>query len=306
MLSTNITTATITPRPMSLLAQRGYTERAEVKQMYDPNPKTAIGFNETRRDEEMRKRTVSRLAQLTSSHVNKSDGTRGRDMQTFDDMNMYDTVFAFYVYSPENPACWDRNLRSGKQKINMKHQQIVRPGLPYMKATDVILEAVKVMGYDKSWNTIKKCADRFRDKLTECKGNRLLALGDMTSSNRDGREPTNAKYTDPNCQTWMKEANDNINGGGSWMDLSVEYNSICQANNRRDLEGCNISLWRWAGHFGWSGHRRWIKPLLLNVHMVRKNMLIKGEHPTYIVLDIQLNFSLFFPHLTFFQIDETS
>jgi len=172
---------------MSLLAKAGYTQRAEVRQMYDPNPKTAIGNNQTRRDAKIRKRKVSRLAQLTSSDVNKSDGTRGRDMQTFDDMNMYYTVFAFYVYTPENPACWDPNLRfSGKQRINMKHPQIVRsPTLPYMKATDVILKAVALMGYDKSWNTIKKCADRFRDKLTECKGNKLLALGDMTSSNRE-------------------------------------------------------------------------------------------------------------------------
>ena len=68
-----------------------------------------------------------------------------------------------------------------------------------------------------------------------------------------------------------KDANDKLEGGGSYEDLAREYNKICRRKGlRKSARICTSTAWNWVGELGWNMHRRWIKPLLSEQHKAKR------------------------------------
>ena len=257
-------TPTATPSTQEL-AERGLEKRKNARLTFPYNPRSHDGLNPKRRKAIEMKKVDHRMKKMTSVRTASLIKRRGADIDILACSQMYNIVFSFYRYTSCDPACYNESRQTrGRQGPNGLHPMIAEKPIK-QKATDVVRTAVVNAGYPYSWDTIWKCAKRFRERLRMSNGNVVTALGDLTCSNRDGRAPTNAIYTDPQCKVMMESANDNIGGKGSWNDLSLEYCRICKEEDRSDLEGCTTSMWNWAGLFGWTRHRRWVKPLLVRI-----------------------------------------
>ena len=87
---------------------------------------------------------------------------------------------------------------------------------------------------------------------------RVMPASLQPTSRRDGRVAWNKKNR-ALAEQYMKKANDQLLGGGTWADLARDYNNICTVNNHPEMMAGATSMWNWAGEFKWTIHRRWIK-----------------------------------------------
>ena len=81
---------------------------------------------------------------------------------------------------------------------------------------------------DWTYDTIRTMVIRWRKEYIECGCNMLYMSQNILTSNRDGRAPNcNAKFC-PMAEQFMKIANDNLGGRGSWEVFATEYNKVCK------------------------------------------------------------------------------
>lgn len=259
------------------------TKRAKKRTIHRSNHNCKIGLNPKRKDFRRQRKINQRLANIAEQNVRAQKG-RGKDIDITTKISIFMLVFSFFIWGPETEECWNESLRGDvKQGIDYSHTAFVNQ-VVYVKPTDVIAAAAFKLGLDYPYNTLKRCADYVAKKLHENNGNLPALCSGIGSSNRTGRAPTNAKYTDPLVKKWMILANDELLGGGSFQDLATQYNEICKKNKRPDLQGSPKSMWNWCGHFGWQKHRRWIKPLLNEKHMVSKRKMREKDEKRFFLL----------------------
>ena len=225
---------------------------------YDWNEKTAAGNTNAKREKQKKLRALRR-ATVSRPSKPRRKGVRGADVAKTLIHSCAMLYINLLVVQLFNPAF---ATMSGLSRLNLT--------LPFfldnaanLNCTVMVCNFInKQLKQDWNYDTIRNMVKRWRKEYIENGCSILYMSQNIGTSNRDGRAPNcNAKFC-PMAEQFMKIANDNLGGRGSWVLFASEYNKVCKKKKHPELCATRVALWDWAGLLGWCIHRRWIKPIL--------------------------------------------
>jgi len=240
----------------------------DTRPVYLHNDRSACGNHAGRRADAKNKRTIRRIYKpqaAAAATAPQALGQRGADLTPAEIKECARIFFKYTTYDEFDPRFANKMPR-------------LMPSHPHILVTKLKCEAflesrvtIAMPNSGREWKikTIREAAKRWREDYLRT-GDARLAGGLPGSSRRDGRAPTNKKLND-NAEQRLKDANDKLEGGGSYEDLAREYNKICRRKGlRKSARICTSTAWNWVGELGWNMHRRWIKPLLSEQHKAKR------------------------------------